>query len=182
MRDSLKCAPAPASRPRAPLAASAFLLRLSVVTYVARPTHCAVRRVRPSVLPTHTVRLLQALLASAVLLALSANDATAQPENRLLGKWSIVRITDAEGAPDPDSGGLIGFTFGADGFMDVERTVEAVAEDPHMPDHYEYRVDADAIYVIVDEEVQFATFWFESGQLVIRDEEQGLVAYLERSR
>lgn len=120
------------------------------------------------------------ILAAALVLAGTAGSARAQADE-LLGRWTALRVTDTLGVPHPDSATLVALTFEPDGFVLVERTDEARAET-EMPDRYPYRVDGSTLSMIVEEETEVGTFWFEADTLVIRDEARGLLASFERAR
>ena len=132
-------------------------------------------------MPTEPMlRRYRALLPVLIVVFASAQTASAQAADSLLGRWELVRIVDELGGPDDESDGAVALTFTSGGVLQIEFTAESRAANPDAPDQVSYRVEGRRIVLDVAENVEYGEFWFEGDELVILDRERGLTAYLRR--
>lgn len=110
--------------------------------------------------------------ALALLSFAAAAPASAQTDT-VVGRWDVV-----EEAP-PRGPGIVALVFEAGGAMLVTYSPEVRVEDPGAPTRARYTIEGDTITAFIGGEPAPATFWFQKGDLYIRDE-SGTVLHLQR--
>lgn len=94
----------------------------------------------------------------------------------LTGRWTVERVAEAAGRPDPDAEEIVALAFHEDGTVEFEFTTV----DPESQDPVPFRIADGRLFLDLDGEVEYGEIHFDGDAMTLRDRATGSALHLRR--